>query len=163
MNSVEAAEHRARPRADVAAFEQLARALVGITLASLEVLDGAVSVPQFRLLFTLDALGRVPSSVLASALGMVASSVTRLVDRLQAAGFVARGADASSRSIVTVEVTDTGRDLVTAVLARRHVLLEEVLDRMDPAEREHARSAAEGFARLAGPASALAAAGPVPL
>ena len=154
---------RQAPTADVAAFEQLTRALVGITLASLDVLDGAVSVPQFRLLLTLDGLGRVPSSTLATSLGMVASSVTRLVDRLQAAGFVARGADAASRSIVTVEVTEAGRDLVTAVLARRHALLEEVLDRMDPAERGRAAAVAEAFSRLAGPASALAASGPVPL
>lgn len=154
---------RSAPRADVAAFEQLTRALVGITLASLEVLDGAVSVPQFRLLLTLDGLGRVPSSALAAGLGMGASSVTRLVDRLQAAGFVARGADAASRSIVTVEVTAAGRELVTAVVDRRHALLEEVLDRMDPAGRGHAAAVAEGFAQLAGAASELAAAGPVPL
>jgi DNA-binding MarR family transcriptional regulator len=148
----------------VAAFEQLTRALVGVTLESLEVLGGAVSVPQFRLLMTLDDLGRVPSSVLAGALEMAASSVTRLVDKLQPAGFVARGSHDSSRSIVTLEVTDAGRDLVTTVLDRRHELLEAVLDRMDPEEREWAGAVARDFARLAGPAAvAVGASGPVPL
>jgi DNA-binding MarR family transcriptional regulator len=154
---------RSESRADVAAFEQLARALVGITLESLEVLDGAVSLPQFRLLLTLDGMGRVSSSALAGALEMAASSVTRLVDKLQPAGFVVRGSVEASRSIVTVEVTDAGRGLVTKVLDRRHELLEAVLDRMDPAEREWAGSVARDFARLAGPAVAAGANGPVPL
>ena len=98
----------AAPRADVAAFELLTQALVGITTQSLDALDGAVTVSQFRLLRTLDGLGRVPSSTLATALQTAASSVTRLVDKLEAAGFVARGSDDSSRSIVTVEVTAPG-------------------------------------------------------
>jgi DNA-binding MarR family transcriptional regulator len=155
--------HRPEPREDVAAFEHMTRALVGITLESLEVLHGVVSVPQFRLLLTLDGLGRVPSSALAGALDMAASSVTRLVDKLQPAGFVTRGSDEASRSIVTVEVTEAGRDLVTKVLDRRHKLLEAVLDRMDPEERQWAGSVARDFARLAGPAVATGASGPVPL
>lgn len=163
MNGFSAVAPRTEPRSDVAAFEQLARALVGITLKSLSALDGAVSVPQFRLLLTLDGLGRVPSSTLAEALGMGASSVTRLVDRLQTAGLVERGTVEHSRSIVTVEVTARGRDLVTAVLDRRHALLEDVLDRMDPQQREQARQTAAVFVDLAGDAVALGVNGPVPL
>ena len=144
----------AAPRADVAAFELLTQALVGITTQSLDALDGAVTVSQFRLLRTLDGLGRVPSSALAAALQTAASSVTRLVDKLEAAGFVARGTDDSSRSIVTVEVTDAGHAVVEHVLTRRHTLLQAVLDAMDPAERDHAATAAARFAQLAGDAVA---------
>ncbi|MGH6657196.1 MAG: MarR family winged helix-turn-helix transcriptional regulator [Actinocrinis sp.] len=154
---------RDEPRADVAAFEQLARALVGVTVKSLETLNGTVSVPQFRLLLALDGLGRVPSSTLAAELGMAASSVTRLVDRLQATGLVRRGGDAHSRSIVTVEVTGEGRDLVTDVLSRRRDLVREVLDLMDDDEREQASRTAARFVELAGDAVALGANGPVPL
>jgi DNA-binding MarR family transcriptional regulator len=155
---------RPLPREDVAAFEQLTRALVGITVKSLQALgESEVTVAQFRLLLALDGLGRVPSSTLASALGMVASSVTRLVDRLQAVGLVDRGTDERNRSIVTVEVTEAGRDLVTAVLERRHLLLAAVLDTMDPQEREAATAVARAFTLLAGDAVALGAAGPVPV
>lgn len=153
---------RREPRPDVAAFEQLTRALVGITLESLDVLAGAVSVPQFRLLVTLDGLGTVPSSALAGALGMAASSVTRLVDKLQP-HFVVRGTDDASRSIVTVEVTEAGRDLVTAVVQRRRELLEEVLDRMGAGERDWAGAVARDFALCAGPAAMSGASGQVPL
>lgn len=155
---------RTGPRPDVAAFERLTQALVGVTAQSLDALDGAVTVSQFRLLRTLDGLGRVPSSTLAAALGTAASSVTRLVDRLEAAGYVTRGTDVHSRSIVTVEVTPAGQDVVTAVLARRHELLEAVLDRMSAEERAHAATAAEGFVQLVGDATVEAGAiGPVAL
>jgi DNA-binding MarR family transcriptional regulator len=147
----------------VAALELMTRALVGLTLQSLQVLDGEVSVPQFRLLLVLSGLGRVPSSRLASELGMTASSVTRLADRMEAAGLLARGTDPRSRSIVTLEVTAAGVDLVARVVERRHVLLAAVLDRMNPGEREAAARVARLLSALAGDAAALSATGPLPL
>jgi DNA-binding MarR family transcriptional regulator len=75
---------------EVAELEMLTRALVGITLQTLEVLGGQVSLPQFRLLLAASTLGRAPSSRLAEAAGVPASSVTRLADRLQAGGLLAR-------------------------------------------------------------------------
>src|ERR1700741_51432 len=108
---------------EVAELEMLTRALVGIALKSLEVLGGEVSLPQFRLLLAASTRGRAPSSRRAEAAGVPASSVTRLADRLQAAGLLTRGGDARSRSIVTVEITDAGRGLVARVVARRQELL----------------------------------------
>jgi len=154
------------PDSDVAALELMTRALVGLTMRSLEVLEGAVTVPQFRLLLVLDELGQVPSSRLAGRLGMLASSVTRLADRLEAAGLLVRGHDPRNRSIVTVEVTPAGRDLVARVVARRHVLLADVLDRMTAAERADAARAARRFAELAADsadAGEALAVGPLPL
>jgi DNA-binding MarR family transcriptional regulator len=78
-----------------------------------------VSLPQFRLLLAASRLGRAPSSRLAEAAGVPASSVTRLTDRLEAAGLLARGGDARSRSIVTIESTAAGRALVARVVARQ--------------------------------------------
>jgi DNA-binding MarR family transcriptional regulator len=147
----------------VAALELMTRALVGLTLQSLQVLDGEVSVPQFRLLLVLSGLGRVPSSRLAAELGMTASSVTRLADRMEAVGLLARGADPRSRSIVTLEVTPAGIDLVARVVERRHMLLAAVLGRMSPGEREEAARVARRLSELAGDAAALSASGPLPL
>ncbi len=148
----------AAPHDHVAAFEELAQALVGITAESLAALGQSVTAPQFRLLRTLEALGRVPSSTLAAALGAAASSVTRLVDKLEAAGLVTRGRDTRSRSIVTVEATDAGRTVVAEVTRRRHALLEHILDAMSPNEREQAAAAAVRFASLARSHLAAAAA-----
>jgi len=145
-------------RPDVAAFERLTQELVAITTQSLDALDGAVTVSQFRLLRTLDGLGRVPCTALATALGTAASSVTRLVGKLEPAGMVTRGSDPHSRSIVTVEVTEAGHAVVEAVLARRHALLEAVLDAMSPGERALAAEAAALFVRQAGNVAAARAA-----
>lgn len=148
---------------EVAALEMLTRALVGITLQSLQVLGEDVSLPQFRLLLAASELGRVPSSRLAEAAALPASSVTRLADRLEAAGLLVRGADPRSRSIVTIEVTAAGRDLVKRVIDRRHELLAAVLERMPAGERAAVRRAALRFTELSGDAAHLSGAGPLPI
>lgn len=148
---------------EVAELEMLTRALVGITLESLEVLGGEVSLPQFRLLLAASALGRAPSSRLARAAGVPASSVTRLADRLEAAGLLARGGDTRSRSVVTVEITAAGRALVARVVARRHELLAAVLERMTPGERSAVARAAALFTALSTDAAERGGNGPLPL
>ena len=163
MRSSPAAGKRTAERADVTAFKMLTRALIGIAMESIHVEGGQVSPPQFRLLLALDALGRVPSSKLAAQLGLAASTITRMVDRLQRAGLVQRGTDPRSRSIVTVELTASGSHLVASVLARRHERLAAVLDRMSPPRHAAAVRAAHEFTSLKGDAIALGGNGPVPL
>jgi DNA-binding MarR family transcriptional regulator len=109
-----AAEAAVTGGGEAAELEILTRALIGINLESLEVPGGQVSLPQFRLLLAASRLGRAPSSRLAEAAGVPASSVTRLADRLEAAGLLARGGDARSPSIVTIEGTAAGRARVVA-------------------------------------------------
>jgi DNA-binding MarR family transcriptional regulator len=148
---------------EVAALELMTRALVGITLHSLELLGGEVSLPQFRLLLIAAGLGRVPSSRIAAEAMMPPSSVTRLADKLEAAGLLERGTDPRSRSIVTIKVTEAGLDLVARVVERRHELLAAVLGRMERGDREAAARTARRFAALAGDAAAFSATGPLPL
>ncbi|MGI8451937.1 MAG: MarR family transcriptional regulator [Streptosporangiaceae bacterium] len=66
--------------------------LAGVALRSLGVLNGTVTLPQFRMLAVLAGLGRPRSAEVARALGLDASTVTRLVDRLVATGHVTRAA-----------------------------------------------------------------------
>jgi DNA-binding MarR family transcriptional regulator len=47
------------------------------------------------------------------------STVTRLADRLVAAGHVMRGSDPGNRAVVTLELTDSGRNLVARVVSWR--------------------------------------------
>jgi DNA-binding MarR family transcriptional regulator len=148
---------------EVAALELMTRALVGITLQSLQTLGDEVSLPQFRLLLVAAGLGRAPSSAVAAKAMMTASSVTRLADKLEAAGLLERGTDPRSRSIVTVEVTRAGLDLVSRVVERRHELLADILAGMTPEDREAAARIARQFTDLAGDAAGLSATGPLPL
>jgi DNA-binding MarR family transcriptional regulator len=153
----------AAERTDVAALEMMTRALIGIALEAISSEGDGVTVPQFRLMLALEGLGRVPSSKLAAQLGLAASAITRMVDRLERAGLVQRGTERSNRSIVTVQLTPVGRGLVDRALAHRHKRIAMVLDRMSPDDRAAVVWSARHFARFSGDAVALGAAGPVPL
>lgn len=150
-------------RPDVAAIEIMTRALIGIALEAIQSEGAGVTLPQFRLLLALDGLGRVPSSKLAAQLGLSASAITRMVDRLEHAQLAQRGADQGNRCIVTVELTAAGQALVARVLGYRHARIATVLDRMNPDDRAAAVRSADQFARLSGDAVATGAAGPVPM
>jgi DNA-binding MarR family transcriptional regulator len=143
--SLDVARPSKTPVDELIAFEVATRDLVGVALRSMELLDGEVSLPQYRLLRVLQDAGRSTSTQVAQALGLVGSSVTRLGDRLHASGHLVRGADPSNRSVVTLELTDKGSKLVKQVAARRRRELSRVLDRLDPAERA---ACAEGLRRL---------------
>jgi len=96
----------------VEVLQAATRVLAGVALRSLDVLDGIVSLRQFRVLAVLADLGCSRSVQVADALGLDASTVTRLADRLVAAGHVVRGSDPGNRTVVTLELTDAGCDLV---------------------------------------------------
>ncbi|HEX4221786.1 MAG TPA: MarR family transcriptional regulator [Pseudonocardiaceae bacterium] len=148
---------------DVALFEALTRVLVGVAWDSAHAAPVGVTFPQIRLLLVLRDLGRVSSSRLAEVLGVNASSVTRLADKLQARGYLDRGTDERNRSVVTLEVTDAGREAVVQVLDRRHAALEAVLDRLAPDQRRAAADAARGFIAAAVAEPTVATSGPSPL
>ena len=111
------------------------RMLAGVALRSLDVLDAAVTLPQFRLLAVLAGMGPVPTGQAARTLGLDRSTVTRLADRMVAAGHVARGTDPRHRGMVTLELTASGRDLVAAADAWRRAELARIMARLSPAQQ----------------------------
>lgn len=124
---------------DAATVEVLQAAtgvLAGVALRSLDVLNGAVSLPQFRLLAVLADLGSARSGRAAQALGLEASTVTRLADRLVAAGHVTRGSDPGHRGAVTLALTSSGRDLVARVRQWRRGELSRILENLPPSDRK---------------------------
>jgi DNA-binding MarR family transcriptional regulator len=122
----------------VEALQAATRVLAGVALRSLDVLDGSVSLPQFRVLAVLADLGRARSGRVARALGLEASTVTRLADRLVASGHVTRGSDPRHRGVVTLALTREGRDLVDQVQKWRHGELSRILGNLAPADRQAA-------------------------
>jgi DNA-binding MarR family transcriptional regulator len=111
------------------------RVLAGVALRSLDVLDSAVTLPQFRLLAVLADLGPAPSGQAARTLGLDPSTVTRLADRMVAAGHVIRGTSPQHRGVVTVELTASGRELVMAAEGWRHRELARIMARLTVGER----------------------------
>jgi len=126
------ADHTA---SDVEILQQATRLLAGVALRSVEVLRGAVTLPRYRVLAVLADFGEVRSARVADALGLEASTVTRLVDRLEAAGHVSRSSDPTNRSAVTLQLTASGRDLVEQVVSWRLRELKRILLRLQPADR----------------------------
>jgi DNA-binding MarR family transcriptional regulator len=139
------------------------RVLAGVALRSLDVLDAAVTLPQFRLLAVLADLGPVPSGRAARTLGLDPSTITRLADRMVAAGHVARGTDSQHRGVVTLELTASGRDLVAAADAWRRRELARIMARLAPPERAAVTAALGLLVGAAGDDYGITANRPVPL
>lgn len=132
-------------------------------MRSLEVLEGAVSLPQFRVLAVLADLGRVRSARVAAALGLEASTVTRLVDRLIDAGYVTRGTDPGNRSAVILDLTARGRRLVADVAAWRRQELQRMLLLVGVDDRVVLTDSVRRFVEAAGAGYGSIPHGPVPL
>jgi len=132
-------ERRAGPDAAmVEALQAATRVLAGVALRSLDGVDGAVTLPQYRVLAVLADLGRARSGRVARALGLHASTVTRLADRLVASGYVTRGSDPRHRGVVMLALTRDGHDLVDQVQEWRRGELSRILAGLAPADREAA-------------------------
>jgi DNA-binding MarR family transcriptional regulator len=119
--------------------------------------------PQFRLLVALADLGRSPSSKVARELGLGASSVTRLGDRLEVSGHVLRGHDPHSRSVVTLELTAAGRELVAQVMQWRRAELSRILSRLPASANADLVDGLRRFHEAVGEEYAGELHGPVPL
>jgi DNA-binding MarR family transcriptional regulator len=139
------------------------RVLAGVALRSLDVLDSAVTLPQFRLLAVLADLGPVPSGRAARALGLDPSTVTRLASRMVAAGHVARGTDPHHRGVVTLELTASGRGLVAAADGWRRQELARILALLSPPEQQALTAALGLLVAAAGEGYGVTAVPPVPL
>lgn len=143
-----AASHHDDP---VEAFQLANRMLVGIATQSVsQVSSEEVSVAQFRLLATLNELGPVPSSRAAAALGLGPSSVTRLADRLESSGHLARTRERRNRSVVMLTLTRKGSRLVHRVMTWRRAALASLLERLDPGEVTSTARTLRRLVRFAG-------------
>jgi DNA-binding MarR family transcriptional regulator len=147
----------------VEALQHATRVLAGVALRSLDVLDGVITLPQFRMLAVLAELGCARSARVARALSLDASTVTRLADRLVAAGHVARGSDPGHRSVVTLELTPSGQRLVSVVSGWRQRELSRMVAALPPAARDQLTSVLDQLVTAAGEGYGLAAGPAVPL
>jgi DNA-binding MarR family transcriptional regulator len=72
---------------------------------------------------------------LAHRLGLATSTVTRLVDRLEAAGLAERRSERPDRRSVLVGLSTAGRDALVAVRRRLRTLLRELIGGLAPHEQ----------------------------
>ena len=98
-------------------------------------LTGKLPRGQVHALVLLAEAGEPKISELAAVLSLDESTVTRLVDKLEAAGLAGRRRSTSDRRSTSVVITDEGRKVVTCAREHQRVLLAEVLSALDPKER----------------------------
>jgi DNA-binding MarR family transcriptional regulator len=126
------------------------RALMGVAVRSIAIVEDDLTLVQYRALVLLATRGEQRPSDLAEALGVRPSTGTRLCDRLVAKGFVHRATSRESRRQITLTVTPAGRALVRAVTARRRKEIIRIVERLPNDERKRLRVALGTFADAAG-------------
>ena len=134
----------------VEALLDATRVLVGVASRGLEQLGEEVSVAQFRLLSVLRDAGPSPSVEVATRLGAAGSSVTRLADRLEESGHLLRRRERPNRSVVRLELTAAGRELVDRVLNWRRSELSRIASELPPGAAETIEHAMRIFIEVAG-------------
>ncbi len=126
------------------------RALMGVVVRSLAIVEDDVTLVQYRALVVLVTRGKQGGSELAEALGVQPSTATRLCDRLVAKGFVHRATSPRNGREITLTATSAGRALVRAVTARRRKEIVRIVQRLPNDERKRLRVTLETFAHAAG-------------
>ena len=130
---------------DLAEAVRGTRAMVGVIAASLIPVMEQVTMPQFRALVLLRALGPTPAGALAARIGVTASTGTRLVARLVRGGWVERRSEPTDRRLITLELSEKGVHLVDQTRLRREQALAAILGRMPEEDRA---ATIEGFRRF---------------
>lgn len=142
----------------VSALLTASRALVGVAAASLAEMEGTVSLAQYRVLVVLDTRDESSLPGLAAALGVNASTLMRLVERLLAAGLVTRDDVVANRRGDVIALSQAGAELVWRVTDKRRAEIARIVRNMPTAHRDDLVTALSAFADAAGePHSAGAA------
>ncbi|MFI1092262.1 MarR family winged helix-turn-helix transcriptional regulator [Streptomyces sp. NPDC020917] len=104
-----------------------------------------LSAAQTRVLYVIEREPGINLTGLGRSLSAAAPSVTRLCDRLQAAGFLRRAAGAQDRREVELELTEAGIAHLQTIRHRRQQALHRAMGRMAPEARQ---ALAEGLTAL---------------
>lgn len=114
------------------AIEAAAGPLVSVWAHAAETENALVSNPQLRALTAIDRHVALNLNGLAAELGTIASSASRLVDRLVAAGLVERKLSEATRREVTVTLRPAGQQLLERLQHIRRAEITSILAEMTP-------------------------------
>lgn len=132
------------------AMQAATRVLAGVALRSMGVLEGAVTLPQFRILAVLADFGRARSAQVAQALGIDTPIVTRFADRMAAAGYVSIRAEPGDRDAMVLELSPPGEALVHQVTTWREQEMVRIFQQLPLAERTILTHALRQLVEVAG-------------
>jgi DNA-binding MarR family transcriptional regulator len=103
---------------------------------------------QARLLSTIEDRGAARISDLAELDHCSQPTMTTQVRRLEDAGLVARTADPDDRRAVLIRITPAGSRTLQRVRADRAAVIDPILARLDPADRETLAAAVDVLCRM---------------
>ena len=133
----------------IGAVLRATQAFVGLALRSLSAAGTSITLPQYRMLVTLDAEGAHNVRDLAAGLGVDRSTATRMCNRLVNSGLIDRTTDPSDRRAVVISLTGPGRSVVAAVTKARRENVARLLRSVPPSRREQLVDLLGEFAELA--------------
>ena len=115
---------------------ELAGRLGDLTHVLRRVVDHSASPTVTAVLATLERDGPKRVSELAQVARVAQPTMTGLLRRLVEEGTVVRGADPHDQRVVTIELTQAGRDTLRGIRRMRAAALASRLDQLDSADRE---------------------------
>ena len=133
----------------VSAVLTASRVLVAVSALSLDGLDGALTLPQFRTLVVLSGHGEMNLNRLAEILHVNSSSAMRMADRLLAMGLVTRRENPDNRRHTLIGTTPEGLAIVRNVTTRRRREIKKIVARMHVDDRNALVRALGAFAAAA--------------
>jgi len=95
-----------------------------------------LSMPQFNILMQLHYQRACGVSDISVRMDITSAADSQLVEKLVQAGLLERAEDPHDRRVRQLRLTDGGRELVEAALAARYRWVDELIERLEPAERE---------------------------
>lgn len=101
----------------------------------------SLSGPQLHLLNLLEVGGQLRMSDLSEELGISQSAATSLADRMIKSNYILRERSDEDRRVVTLKITDTGRELLETFSKSRDEALEKYVGKLSADEKKE-------FARL---------------
>lgn len=109
----------------------------------------SLTMAQLRALMTLDDSGHLTVGQLAERLGVGMPSASSIVDRLVDEGFAERHQDPDDRRRIVVHPTKQGSERIDRMRQGPREVLEALVCRLTPEEREHVKVGLRALARAA--------------
>ena len=138
------------PEAITDALLTASRLLIAISARSIDSVDEALTVSQFRALVILSSRGPMNLATLAGHLDVQPSTTGRMVDRLVTSGLIDRSPHPQSRRELIVGLTERGHAVVRDVTARRRNEIARIVADMAAADRHGLVGALTAFTSAGG-------------
>jgi DNA-binding MarR family transcriptional regulator len=95
-----------------------------------------LTIPQYTALAILEEKGEMAMGAISEDMGVTMGAGTNIVDKLLRGGFASRERDTGDRRVVTVRITDKGRQVLERVMEWTTDYLGFYLSKLDPEERK---------------------------